>query len=209
MYFPPCLPDMKNEEEIPENIVIELNQARKAIDTEDFPKATRHLQRIVKQKVDFWPAWLQLASIYATLGSYEKALECLEKVFDISPAHQEAWKLKIECLISLNRYSDVIPSINGYLSTYDDSELFETRTDILFALGEFEEVINIYLELLKKEPKIEYVKNICQAFIYMGRFAQVLDWLDYLRDQGYDEEWMDEFKEEADLGMGIDNKNQC
>jgi tetratricopeptide (TPR) repeat protein len=187
-------------DKFPEYVNKELTLANKALKTEDYNKAIKSLERIVKKYREFWQVWYQLATIYTVQDKYEDALNCLENVFDMEPAYEDAWKLKIDCLIALRRFKEALFSINGYLKTYSNEEILNIKIEILFALGEFEDVISTCLKLLKEEFNLEYVKNICQSLLYMGHFAQVLDWITYLRNHGYNEEWMEEFEEEAQLG---------
>ncbi|MGQ9706216.1 MAG: hypothetical protein ACUVWP_04335 [bacterium] len=186
-------------DKIPEYVIRELKIADKAIKDEDYNKALKSLERVVEKYKEFWQVWYKLAIIYAIKDKYEDALTCLENVFDIKPAYRDGWKLKIDCLITLRRFKEALFSIDGYLKTYPDNEVLNTKIEILFILGEFEEVISTYLKLLREEFNLEYVKNICQALLYMGCFVQVIDWIKYLRNQGYNEEWMNEFEKEANI----------
>ena len=184
-------------DELPRYVERELYLADKAIENKDYNKAVKSLERVVKKYKDFWQIWYQLATIYAVQDKHEDALYCLENVFDLEPAYKDAWKLKIDCLIVLRRYKEALFSIDGFLKTYSDNDLLNIKVKILFSLGEFEDVISTCLDLLKEEFNLEYIKNICQALFYMGHFAQVIDWINYLRNQGYNESWMIEFEDEA------------
>jgi tetratricopeptide (TPR) repeat protein len=120
-------------------------------------------------------AWYDKGTMLATLGSYEEALDCFNKVLAVNPDNYQAWYDKGYVLGRLGKYDEAVTAYDKSLA-WDTPSLSDNAWSILPPLGTYHEATEPYSKVMSGTSQKNFKSNVSNKIIYQTSFSENPGW---------------------------------